>query len=548
MPAPGPSLALATSRPAARADAPEVREALGASGRPLDGQVRAEFEGRFGRDFGDVRVHTDARAARSADAAGADAYTVGTRIVFARGRYAPETSRGAALLAHELTHVAQQSDAPGATLAADAAEAEAERNAAAVPRGGPLPVAGTGSPPGGLARQEAGEEDPEKARDTADVAQLLRVAERAREVTEPTRRGLAHVEFVYRALAKYFPAYSDRVAGVGYYDSVAELQVILEPPSRRHFTIRVGRNYLANTTAATLPYRVAQLGRAVSDVLDPDQAGRERADGPKLSLEDALSEGAQVLAASGFGAVCGGATGADPGDGYDAREWKEKEGRREILVAQVEPWLAFAHLVQNLGKDVPSSTGGRTRWAFDCFGHVILTRIYAHWRTLDRTAFNARFNPLELGINSRINREWKQPIQSDRPGDRPYVMGEPEMSLGGGPAKWPKQRQKKSWDQLLADAPVGTQVTFGNQDAIEKCNKDMSLSFCNWRYENTTKLGPERYSAHDLGIVDRAAIERKMAEAVLGAEGKPLTDAAVKAYIRKWVFVSGMREPRPESV
>jgi hypothetical protein len=60
-------------------------------------------------DFSRVRVHTDARAAQSAQAVGAAAYTVGNDIVFGAGRYAPETGSGQALLAHELTHVVQQS-------------------------------------------------------------------------------------------------------------------------------------------------------------------------------------------------------------------------------------------------------------------------------------------------------------------------------------------------------------------------------------------------------------------------------------------------------
>jgi hypothetical protein len=64
---------------------------------------------RFGYDFGRVRVHTDARANESAQAVNAHAYTVGGHIVFARGRYDPSAVAGQKLLAHELTHVVQQS-------------------------------------------------------------------------------------------------------------------------------------------------------------------------------------------------------------------------------------------------------------------------------------------------------------------------------------------------------------------------------------------------------------------------------------------------------
>ena len=77
-------------------------------GRPLDTATRQDFEGRFGRDFQDVRVHDDAPAAASARAIDARAYTFGHHVVFGTGEYAPTTTAGRRLLAHELTHVAQQ--------------------------------------------------------------------------------------------------------------------------------------------------------------------------------------------------------------------------------------------------------------------------------------------------------------------------------------------------------------------------------------------------------------------------------------------------------
>ena len=71
-----------------------------ARGRPLHAGARSELEPLVGRDLGDVRVHDDARAARSAESLGAQAYTAGTDIVFGPGRDAPETAGGRALIAH----------------------------------------------------------------------------------------------------------------------------------------------------------------------------------------------------------------------------------------------------------------------------------------------------------------------------------------------------------------------------------------------------------------------------------------------------------------
>jgi hypothetical protein len=85
---------------------------LNAPGSPLDAQTRAFMEPRFGHDFSKVRVHTDAKAAESARGVNALAYTVGHDIAFGAGQYAPQTLPGRRLLAHELTHVAQQHHHP----------------------------------------------------------------------------------------------------------------------------------------------------------------------------------------------------------------------------------------------------------------------------------------------------------------------------------------------------------------------------------------------------------------------------------------------------
>jgi|SRR5262245_2374524 len=99
-----------SARGPARGAAPDiVHEVLNSSGEPLEKSTRAAMETRFGHDFSNVRVHTDARAAESADAVNAFAYTVRNDIVFASGKYSPATDSGSQLIAHELTHVVQQS-------------------------------------------------------------------------------------------------------------------------------------------------------------------------------------------------------------------------------------------------------------------------------------------------------------------------------------------------------------------------------------------------------------------------------------------------------
>jgi hypothetical protein len=92
---------------------PSVDRVLASSGRPLAPALRQDMEQRFGHDFSRVRVHSGAAAEQSAHEVNAHAYTVGPNIVFGAGQFAPETHEGRRLMAHELTHVVQQTGIGG---------------------------------------------------------------------------------------------------------------------------------------------------------------------------------------------------------------------------------------------------------------------------------------------------------------------------------------------------------------------------------------------------------------------------------------------------
>lgn len=119
VPAPGAVEAIEPPRVSARSrnetsipesvEAPEVvNRVLRSPGRPLESSARTDLEPHFGYDFSQVRVHSDPLAEQSAEVLGAKAYTVGRNVVFGANRYAPHTTAGRHLLAHELTHVVQQ--------------------------------------------------------------------------------------------------------------------------------------------------------------------------------------------------------------------------------------------------------------------------------------------------------------------------------------------------------------------------------------------------------------------------------------------------------
>ena len=120
-PAPGGREARHTPRAGqsttAPADAPaSVHRVLQGSGSPLEPALRRDMERRFDADFSSVRIHSGPAAEQSASDVDAQAYTVGHSIVFGMGHRASDVGEGRRLLAHELTHVVQQRNAPSTAL------------------------------------------------------------------------------------------------------------------------------------------------------------------------------------------------------------------------------------------------------------------------------------------------------------------------------------------------------------------------------------------------------------------------------------------------
>lgn len=154
-------------------DAPEsippiVSEVLNSTGMPLDANTRGIMEARLGHHFGEVRIHADGRAAESAQAVNARAYTVGRDVVFGAGRYAPRTREGQKLLAHELTHVVQQRgtaigmDEP---IAIGEPQDAFERQADAISERS-MQGSGDGSPVGGLSKELSLQRDDDDTKPT----------------------------------------------------------------------------------------------------------------------------------------------------------------------------------------------------------------------------------------------------------------------------------------------------------------------------------------------------------------------------------------------
>jgi len=85
-----------------------INQARG-GGQPLGDNIRKPMEQAFGADFGGVKVHTDSRSDQLNQSIQAKAFTTGQDVFFRQGAYEPSSQGGQELIAHELTHVVQQS-------------------------------------------------------------------------------------------------------------------------------------------------------------------------------------------------------------------------------------------------------------------------------------------------------------------------------------------------------------------------------------------------------------------------------------------------------
>jgi len=81
---------------------------MNGGGRPMPGSLQRNMENKFGADFSGVRFHTGAKSVQMSQDIGAKAFTHGQNIHFGAGQYRPNTASGQHLMAHELTHVVQQ--------------------------------------------------------------------------------------------------------------------------------------------------------------------------------------------------------------------------------------------------------------------------------------------------------------------------------------------------------------------------------------------------------------------------------------------------------
>ncbi len=241
---------------------PIVDEVLREPGQPLDSATRAFMEPRFGRDFSDVRVHTDARAAESARAVSALAYTVGQDVVFQAGKHDTRSEEGTRCLAHELTHVVQQTlCSHSGPASSDVLEFEARRVSEAIASGHHAQISAVGTA-GRVQREEDKKALDAKAKAIIAVANDERtgVGERAEAV-------------VRKIIGEYYAADKALVHSVQYNNAKAGTGVHAEekfaPSSRNEEStgiVYVGDTFLKGVTVTHFARRVLQVGHEIEHI------------------------------------------------------------------------------------------------------------------------------------------------------------------------------------------------------------------------------------------------------------------------------------------
>jgi Domain of unknown function (DUF4157) len=304
-----------------------VHDVLRAPGQPLDRSAREFMESRFGRDFSQVRTHTDERANRSAQTLQARAYTVGHNIVFASGENAAGTGQGTQLLAHELTHVVQQTTGADGSLglsSMEAAEQEAETTSSVIVQDGSATPAAP-VPFGAVQRQRNPLDDTAKA--------IIAAAE-----DEKTPADKRAVQLVKDIIANYYSGDAAKVESVVFDNAAAGSGLGTQSVGSGAGTkgkISVGNDFLAQVKS--FARRVLQVGHELQHI---EQYRTGLAGGQHKNLREFLAFHDEALASekAGTGRVSYSTRLAliDGALGYyyclTGDEQKARESRKETLL------------------------------------------------------------------------------------------------------------------------------------------------------------------------------------------------------------------------
>jgi hypothetical protein len=227
-----PRLQRSSAQSDSRVDTPpdSVGRTIASPGRMLEPALRLDMEQRFDHDFSRVRVHSGAAAEQSARDVNALAYTVGHNIVFGTNEFAPGTSEGRRLIAHELAHVIQQGS--------------------------------TGTFGGGVLRRQAIGRSQDTDEQDPELEKALRAAERAKKATG-TGAMIAASEVVYRLIHASISNYANAISAVGYDENGTGVVARKSGKNGTNIDITVGKGFISRLNKLTLGMMLIELRDAL---------------------------------------------------------------------------------------------------------------------------------------------------------------------------------------------------------------------------------------------------------------------------------------------
>jgi len=235
-----------------------VDRVLASPGRPLEPVLQHDMEQRFGHDFSRVRVYSGAAAEQSAREVNANAYTMGYNIVFGAGRFAPGTHEGRWLIAHELTHVVQQSGSDSPRIDPSKGDSDLSLMVYDTASTGEHVVRVTPAPASTpYLRRDPQDEDP-------DIDAIVRAAGRAKIASTATQLNIAGSEIAYLLISKFLENYTALISGIGFDGKVSG--VVATKGGGGSFSLSLGKDFITGVTATNLAVRAAQIGAAFAKV------------------------------------------------------------------------------------------------------------------------------------------------------------------------------------------------------------------------------------------------------------------------------------------
>lgn len=528
-----------------------VDTAMSSAGQPLDPSTRSFMEERFAHDFGQVRVHHDARAAESARAVNALAYTVDQNVVFGAGQFRPATESGRRLLAHELVHTIQQGNGSrSGESGSDAPARNVSRQANRQVQRAPDCQGDKPADPDTLG--------PLFVKPKSDVEKLGL----AKQKIKPRMEGKPYVLFSPHCQAGAAPLQGLIDGGDAFLISSGKIykQVWAQQEGKPADKVYWGwiNPQLIEAAASPAPPPVAPT---TPPKTEPPQAcpgaGEQKtcetpvitakpADCPP-GLDDSaalvcfsqkvreevrhqaegdiyqarLKQAVELLQRAGFGRLEGipiqfepGAPPEWEGETYNKEFWKAEDHpkflRKLVLKPGKQPADAIDDMFANLGK-----------WKVDCGQFVQVAHLYALRHALGTKGFND-MNKKDVAFE--LKPQGSTAVQRlkfyERFGPEAQMIRHPEKEL-----------ETKSADELLKAAPTGSRIMWTNLKA------PIGSAF---RNENALKLGDDQFAAHGfMGSLKKNLFTRKELEQALAKTTNPTPD---DDYIKANVFISEIEQ------